>query len=185
MLLHVPVSDLQGVLGKGGTGNIAEAMHNLSLWSEAGICVSKTDDAGSATNQGGEYSSSDVSTAFYGAISDLVSMTEEPSLQSAVPFSIISVFLNYVSLWSIAKVASVSLQEQLAKGLDRHIVSSTPIATELKHVLKAALSGSQKQNEGVEKMDAIFRHAAEALIHMGTWGASLNLALLLHRRSGT
>jgi hypothetical protein len=29
----------------------------------------------------------------------------------------------------------------------------------------------------------IFKSAAQSLTHLGTWGAALNLALLLHRRA--
>jgi hypothetical protein len=98
-------------------------------------------------------------------------------------YGIISVFLCYVVLWVFA---TVSPKEERQKLLDMIIRDDNAQASEFMAILQKGLGFEIESQRVVDRPEApkiLFRSAAEMLTKYGTWGASLNLALLLHKRS--
>jgi hypothetical protein len=110
-----------------------------------------------------------------------------------VPYSLITIFLCPIIVWAFAKVTA---SPQKLRFLDtisenREITSRAFFAT-LKHSFtfeehgkessKTLRRGFGRRNGNGEEV-VLFRSPAEMLSRLGTWGCSLNLALLLHERA--
>jgi hypothetical protein len=89
------------------------------------------------------------------------------------PYSIIALFLCHVVLWVYASVSTEAEKRRLVGIVD---VVEGLRGSEFVEVLKRAL-----EERGEPKV--LFKSAAEMLTKLGTWGAALNLALLIHKRA--
>ncbi|KAH8679027.1 fungal-specific transcription factor domain-containing protein [Tricladium varicosporioides] len=205
ILLDVPLSDLQGAIGKNGKPGIPIALSNLTLWAAKAPRIAETvaynavrtivslAPPGDTFNRTRGPDSANGRTGYYGG-------TE------TMPYSVITLFLCHVTLWVFASVVPVDAKQRFmdAVGSDENLRSS-PFYGILRRAMGIMHSGQEvgtvgslngKGKEAEEKTEkekwnemeanvrgVLFRCAAEMLTRLGTWGASLNLALLLHRRA--
>lgn len=102
----------------------------------------------------------------------------------------IAIFLCHVVVWIFASVATPLQKESLAARLrESEVLWKSPQIVALRQALEFRDEGAGRGEEaqgGTRKRDVlgnIFKSAAQSLTHLGTWGAALNLALLLHRRA--
>jgi hypothetical protein len=103
----------------------------------------------------------------------------------------IAIFLCHVVVWIFASVSSPLQKESLAARLreNEELWSSGQIVALRQALEYREESGGSRGDGGshfLSKKDVlgnIFKSAAQSLTHLGTWGAALNLALLLHRRA--
>lgn len=126
------------------------------------------------------------------AIHTILYIDENVLANAAVPYSLISLFLAHVLLWSFAFSAPKTLREQLRQRIHQDVPLSTRMTRQLSTALEAALTNqtvdvsgmgsNAPQSPGIDGPQAILKHGAQVMTRLGTWGASLNLALLLHRR---
>ena len=93
-------------------------------------------------------------------------------------------------VWIFASVASPLQKESLAVRLrENEELWNSPQIGALRQALefpdKAAGRGEGEiaMRRKKDVLGNIFKSAAQSLTHLGTWGAALNLALLLHRRA--
>jgi hypothetical protein len=171
MTINVSLTHLQQAIGKDGPGGMEYAMNCLAAWSTDATPQTPT---GSSSNQ-------DISPSLVAAsesIKIIVSTMESKSSQMAVPSSIISLFISHVVLWAFSKTARFEAKEQLSLLVYREADQTT---MQLANLLSPALF--QDLQVLAEEHQLIFKHAALQLAKLGTWGASLNLALLLQKRS--
>ncbi|KAG4442787.1 hypothetical protein IFR05_001733 [Cadophora sp. M221] len=161
ILLAVPLPDLQNAIGKDGKIGIAQAISSLSSW------------ARSSPNNAEE-----VALRAVRAIMSL-SPPENPVGQiDTAPYSLIAVFLCHVILWVFV---SFSTTEQKL-----HLLQHLELDSELGwSSFLSLLRNDLEVDEGDGKVykKVLFRSGAEMLTRLGTWGGSLNLALLLQRRA--
>lgn len=161
------ITDLQDALGKSGPDGISEAFHRLRIVH--------------FRHEGSQICDEPFLSLFEMAIAHITTVTNSPALQSVPPYSILGVFLSHVVIWIIIKIGQDMRRDQLRDILDKKANTSAEFAhSDLKTVLDLALSRS---DSGVDGCSAVLRHAANMLTGMGTWGVSLNLALLLQLRS--
>lgn len=175
MSLNVSITDLQEAIGKDGPDGIKPAINRLKVWSLDGYFASAS--WGSSAVQDTK------SQAFMGAveaINTIASIANRPSAQAAVPYSLIGLFLAHVLLWGFAMTASPESKQLLRQHVSQLSLSG-PIAEQLSSVLESSLCANP--TPGFDAPCSIFKHAAYSLTRLGTWGASLNMALLLHKRS--
>jgi hypothetical protein len=109
------------------------------------------------------------------------------------PYSLITIFLCHIVVWAFAKVAPYSQKSELIEAILRNTeLRSTALFATLQRsfgfdrrngkLSKTTRQENESQN-GHGSEAALFRSAAEMLTRLGTWGGSLNLALLLHERA--
>ena len=117
------------------------------------------------------------------AVRTIVSLAPNRSIhEDSAPYSIVTLFLCHVVLWVFAKVSPASQKQQL---FDRITESSDLRSSRFFGVLENSLSLCA-DDVGERRTDVpklLFKSGAEMLTQLGTWGASLNLALLIHRRA--
>lgn len=174
MSLNVSITDLQEAIGKDGPDGIKPAINRLKVWSLDGYFASAS---WSSVVQDTK------SQAFIGAveaINTISSIANRPSAQAAVPYSLIGLFLAHVLLWGFAMTTSPESKQLLRQHVSQLSLTG-PIAGQLSSVLESSLSANP--TPGFDAPCSIFKHAAYSLTRLGTWGASLNMALLLHKRS--
>ena len=96
------------------------------------------------------------------------------------PYSLIAIFLCHVILWVFVSVSAKDQRMQLLERLelDKDLRSSTFIS-----LLRGDAEVGEDDGTGRVQKKVLFRSGAEMLTRLGTWGASLNLALLLQRRA--
>lgn len=111
-------------------------------------------------------------------ISLTASLTHVGEVNTA-PYSLITAFLCHVILWVFV---SVSTNEQKERLLDRLELDSELSPSSFLSLVKSSLEVVDDE-ERWEHKKMLFRSGAEMLTRLGTWGASLNLALLLQRRT--
>jgi len=173
----MPLSDLQGAIGKDGSAGIASSVSSLTAWARRDPFLSeqvalnavktivllaprKSGESGDNIDMIGQAGVRDIDTAQYG---------------------IITVFLCHVVLWVFSGVSPIDKKQRLLDllGRDREVRTSWFMS-----VLERGLGVSGTDGNFAEDAPKIlFRSAAEMLTRLGTWGASLNLALLMHKRS--
>ncbi|KUJ16637.1 uncharacterized protein LY89DRAFT_586564 [Mollisia scopiformis] len=165
ILLDVPLSDLQNAIGKDGIGGIVQAMTNLSNWARRSPHIADQ--------------------AAYNATKTIVSLAPSNNLSDdgvrnvdTAPYSLIALFLCHIVLWAYATVAPREQKMRLLHSVMQHPALRISAFVVL---LKRALGLDGQEEDGEPKL--LFRSAAEMLTRLGTWGGSLNLALLLHRRA--
>ncbi|KAH8600724.1 fungal-specific transcription factor domain-containing protein [Bisporella sp. PMI_857] len=173
ILLDAPLTQLQDAIGKGGPSHIPEAMRNLSLWANTSQQLRQ---------------STVVSFETITSMAPVNNHVLSQQLSNMGPWSIIPCFISHVVLWAFAQVAGSMQRQQLIERIqhdERHLRG--PFSAVLHRALNTAISAERglpevnlSQNGGQK---VIFRSAADVLTRMGTWGCSLNLALLLYERS--
>lgn len=98
-------------------------------------------------------------------------------------YGIITVFLCHVILWVFASVSPSDRKKLLLAAIERD--SDLRMSRFMPVVRRGLGLDVEARKGGDEREDPkiLFRSAAEMLTRLGTWGASLNLALLVHKRS--
>ncbi|OBR05655.1 C2H2 type zinc finger domain protein [Colletotrichum higginsianum IMI 349063] len=168
--LHTSLSDIQDALGKDGPQGVQTGLSRLQTFFAKGY-------AGHfRTTPNPPPESLDL---FARVIADSVSIMGSQALQATAPYSIFGVFLSHVFLWAVTKTSPEALKAQLGTRLCEMGASSAAVGeSELREVLELALSA-----EDGDRSRGVLVHAAQSLVRLGTWGASLNLALLLQIRA--
>jgi hypothetical protein len=111
------------------------------------------------------------------AANTIISLAPKKGMDDTAPYSLITLFLCHVVLWAFAHVSPRERKVDFLEMVEKdEVMKSNPFLD----VLRAGLGVDERGSRG-EK--ALFRSAAEMLTRLGTWGASLNLALLVHRRA--
>ncbi|TDZ27688.1 Nicotinate catabolism cluster-specific transcription factor [Colletotrichum spinosum] len=185
MHLNTSISDIQGALGKGGRDAEMDAVERFkssfeyltrpSLPSASASDETPSDRATSTRLAGPRAEvTSRRFVAFRHAIEELLTILDEAELQSSSPYSTFGVFLNYVLLWMLVKTSS---DEERADWRE-HVTS-----IHSKGSRESELQGSITLALGTLGPGAVLVQAAQSLARLGTWGASLNLALLLELRA--
>jgi hypothetical protein len=174
ILLDVSISDLQNAIGKDGNAGILDAMSNLRRWTQRSPRIAE-----------------DVTFAAAKTIATPISILAPKLLgPTACEQATIAIFLCHVVVWIFASVAGTPQKQSLLARLAEHDeLWKSPQIIALRKALEFHEEGVRSRDEGapiLSKKDVlgnIFRSAAQSLTHLGTWGAALNLALLLHRRA--
>lgn len=179
ILLDVSLSDLQNALGKEGATGSARAFAKLTKWAYKSPRVAEQ--------------------VVFHAIRTIIMLApgkdnEEGGIRDidTAPYDLITIFLCHVVVWAFAKVASHTQKLQLCDMISRSPdLRSTAFFTTLRRSLgvegheprPSKGTGEEKEGHGQGSEAALFRSAAEMLTRLGTWGAALNLALLLQERA--
>ncbi|TVY44955.1 Oocyte zinc finger protein [Lachnellula occidentalis] len=173
ILLDVGLSDLQNAIGRTGPEGIIRAMTKLTNFAQKSPRVAEQ--------------------AAYNAVRAIVSLThtkgtDEDDIQNTdiAPYSIITLFLSHVVLWLFAKVCPRE-QKSVLLGIvgDNEVLRSSAFFA----VLQRAFALGDDEDDVAGKMNSkdapniLFKFGAEMLTRLGTWGASLNLALMIHQRA--
>ncbi|KAN0090483.1 Fungal specific transcription factor domain containing protein [Hyaloscypha variabilis] len=174
ILLDISISDLQNAIGKDGNTGIPEAMSKLHHWVKTSPRVA-------------EQLTYACSKTIATPLSALVPRVLGPT---ACEQAIIAIFLCHVVVWIFSSVASPLQKESLAARLrENKELWNSPQIQALRQVLEFRDENTGREEATpamMRKKDVlgnIFKSAAQSLTHLGTWGAALNLALLLHRRA--
>jgi hypothetical protein len=159
LYLVFPVSDIQDCLGRSGPADAKAAMSRLAAWivrcPEQATCA--VEDAANC-------------------ISIILNNRAESD-----PYDMIGLFLSHVIVWSFAHTASSHQKESIIKTLREH----PEILPTVLEVIQAGFGCSETAEATTfDVPQLIFRHAIQSLVQLGTWGASQNLALLLHLHPG-
>jgi hypothetical protein len=183
ILLDISLSDLQNAIGKEGTTGSTRAFTKLTKWArkspqlaEQVVCHAFKTIVMLAPGKGnGEGGIGNIDTA---------------------PYSLITIFLCHIVVWAFANVATHSQKLQLFHGISRNMeLRSTAFLCTLQRSFGFNEHAAQRptktgheykdQNEqnSAAAANLMFRSAAEMMIGLGTWGAALNLAQLLHERA--
>ncbi|KAL0764365.1 hypothetical protein CaCOL14_013000 [Colletotrichum acutatum] len=175
--LHTCVADLQDALGKGGANAVDESLGRLRIYFTNGY-TSYID-----SYQGPPFESLD---AFAKSVIETTSIMSNPTLQSATPYSIFGVFLNHVLQWAFLKSSPETLKSHLRRHLrDNDFSYHGQGMSELTGILDFGLSSADPAVINRDRSHLVLMQAAQNLALLGTWGASLNLALLLQLRAKT
>ncbi|KAH6629330.1 fungal-specific transcription factor domain-containing protein [Boeremia exigua] len=157
--LYFPVSDIQDCLGRSGLTSAKAAMSRLKSW------IAQYPEKASHVMEDASH-----------CISIVMSNQGESD-----PYDIIGLFLCHVIIWSFAHVASAPQKESTLRLLR----ANSAISGSVLDVIEAGFaSNNSEATNGVDAPQLIFRHAIQALVQLGDWGASSNLALLLHLHPG-
>ncbi|KAF0319936.1 hypothetical protein GQ607_012879 [Colletotrichum asianum] len=187
--LTISVSNLQDAIGKSGPQGIARG---LDLFKRQLVKIPYLYGHGNSNlghgmsgwtpSASGENIHIGLLTVFDQAIRSIHDIISVPMLQQAAPYSIISTFLNYVLLWMLIGTSTKEELCFLRCLLDKQdeLPFTTAVQIKLRNILEMALGDG---NGGSHRAEVIFRHASQELTRLGTWGASLNLALLLRLRA--
>ncbi|KAL0938109.1 C2H2 type zinc finger domain-containing protein [Colletotrichum truncatum] len=183
--LDISISDLQDALGKSGPHAVEEALSRFRLHLRHPLMTSDylkpRGESSDRLPQSFTGNNLKVNSVFGRAIADITAITDNLLLQTATPYSILGVFLNCVVLWALVKTSTKEERVLLKTYLDStEIALSVAGKPELKNTLSFALESS---DISLENADAILMHAAQNIAKLGTWGASLNLALLLQLKA--
>ncbi|KFY47536.1 hypothetical protein V496_10598 [Pseudogymnoascus sp. VKM F-4515 (FW-2607)] len=172
LLLEIPLTDLQDAIGRSGPSRVPEAMLKLSNWVRLSprsldavlLCIEMIDSLAPVNHN---------------------SSAEKHSAVRYSIHSIITVFLCHVTLWAFINVACREQKQRLMHLIEtNHKINSGHFTAVVKRVLIDNDEGSPSGM--VSSSDAsrlILISAAEVLTRMGTWGASLGLAVLLYKRA--
>jgi hypothetical protein len=155
LYLVFPVSEIQDCLGRSGFADATASMARLSTWMTRchEQAVRAVEDAATC-------------------ITLIMCNKDESS-----PYDVIGLFLCHVIIWSIACVASPQQKSLIIQGLQ----NADGISVAMQEVIEAGFAQVNNLHEsGLGSPRLIFRHAIQSLVQLGTWGASSNLALLLH-----
>lgn len=159
LYLVLPVSEIQDCIGRSGLIDAEAALTRLATWldqhpSEA---VRAVEDA-----------------------SACISLIMKNSNESD-PYDVIGLFLCHVVLWCFAHAAS---QDQKLLMVQR-LRGNRDISSAILEVIEAGFTRVGIQDgTTLDAPQLIFKHAIQSLVQLGTWGASSNLALLLHLHPG-
>ena len=182
IFLGISLSDLQNAIGKEGAPGSARAFAKLTKWA----------------HKSPELAEQVVSHA----IRTIILLTPgkdngEGAIRSidTAPYSLITIFLCHIVVWAFANVGSHSQKLRLFDTISRNAeLKSTSFFSTLQRSFgfeehgvdqskKIGQDEDQKNQGPAAPANLLFRSAAEMLIPIGTWGASLNLAQLLYERA--
>ncbi|KAH7409038.1 fungal-specific transcription factor domain-containing protein [Cadophora sp. MPI-SDFR-AT-0126] len=164
ILLSVPLPDLQNTIGKDGTAGVAQAMSSLSSW--ARISSSNAEQVAQHAVQA------------IMSLSPPDSQTQTSGYLDTAPYSLIAIFLSHIILWVFMSVSAKEQRMQLLRRLELDVdLRSSSFISLLRSDMEVG------EGDGKVQKKVLFRSGAEMLTRFGTWGASLNLALLLQRRA--
>ena len=159
LYLVFPVSGIQDCLGRSGPTDARAAMTRLGTWI--------TQDLSGATRAVEDAAS---------CISLIMCNKGESD-----PYDVIGLFLCHVVVWSFAHAASSDQKVSMIQQLQ----VTQEVSAEVLEVIHAGFTRAGTQDESaINAPQLIFRHAIQSLVQLGTWGASSNLALLLHLYPG-
>jgi hypothetical protein len=183
ILLDISLSDLQNAIGKEGTTGSARAFAKLTKWARKTPHLAEQ-------------------VVCHAIKTILMLAPGEDHMEGGIrnidtaPYSLITIFLCHIVVWAFANVAiqsqKVQLLDVVSKSMD---VRSTPFFATLKRSLgfdgnaaqRMRMTGQEHEDQNEQNSTAaanlLFRSAAEKMIRLGTWGAALNLAQLLHERA--
>lgn len=131
----------------------------------------------------------------YNAVRTIVSLaptkgTHEDDIRNTdtAPYSIITLFLCHVVLWVFAKVCPSEQKYRFLRIVaENEVLRSSAFFAVLQRALDLDDEGVAAQSRGsTDKNYApniLFKCGAEMLTRLGTWGAALNLALMIHKRA--
>ncbi|KAK5108277.1 hypothetical protein LTR62_008592 [Meristemomyces frigidus] len=167
ILLDVPFTDIQASFGKNGEAGMDTATQNLRQWMTAHSQIAED--------------------IVYTAIETIDYLITKGVKQAASEQSVIAMFLCYALVWKFATLASRGSKERLLERISRNESSwKMPqvayIKTQLEGPGDSGRSG-RGSSSATGSSWGILRSAAQCLTQLGIWGAALNLALLLQRRS--
>ena len=142
---------------------MSQALLNLKLWARKSPRVAE-------------------SVAF-DAVTTIISLAPSRSLNDdSAPYSIITLFLCHIVLWVFATVSPHSERRRLLESIggDMDLPSN-----HFYDIVRKSMSLNDASDESTrtEAPKILFKSGAEMLTQLGTWGASLNLALLIHSRA--
>lgn len=100
------------------------------------------------------------------------------------PYSIITLFLSHVVLWVFAKVCAGE-QKSVLLGMvgDNEVLRSSAFFAVLQQAMAVDEEGVAGKTNSKDAPNILFKFGAEMLTRVGTWGAALNLALMIHQRA--
>jgi hypothetical protein len=178
VLLNIPLSVLQNAIGKEGTTGSTQAFLTLTRWArkspevadEAAYHAIKTIMMLAASKDEAEGGIKNIDTA---------------------PYSLITIFLCHIVLWVFANVAPHSQKLQLfdtvSRTIDMKYTTFSAILRRAFRLEQIGISPTKARDTIGNGSDVasiiLLKSAAGMLTRLGTWGASLNLALLLHERA--
>ncbi|KAF9693111.1 hypothetical protein EKO04_008614 [Ascochyta lentis] len=159
LYLVFPISDIQDSLGRSGPADAQAAITRLAAW----IDQSPVQAAHAVEDA---------------AICITLIMCNKGESD---PYDIIGAFLCHVIVWSFAHAAPSEQRSYIFQQLqDKESVSPAVL-----EVIQAGFACSDPTDASApDAPQLIFRHAIQCLVQLGTWGASSNLALLLHLHPG-
>lgn len=156
--IYLPLSDMQDCIGRSGPEDGLEAMDRIRNWT-----VRHFDQACFVVKEAAA------------CISTIMSYHEESS-----PYNLIGLFLCHIAIWAFANVATTEQRLEVSRILQE----SSAVSSHVCEFIEAgfAIAGSAADIESSCSLESklIFKHAIQVLVQLGSWGASSNLALLLH-----
>ncbi|KAF3041897.1 hypothetical protein E8E12_005698 [Didymella heteroderae] len=159
LYLVFPVSEIQDCLGKSGPADSAAAMTRLKVW------IAQHPDQ--------------VATALEDALK-CISIALANNGESD-PYDLIGLFLCHIIIWAFAHALPLFEKNNMVRQLQ----GNEAILQSVLEVFEAGFLQNDRTDNAVKAPQLIFRHAIQSLVRLGTWGASSNLALLLHLHPGT
>lgn len=160
--VRLSITDIQDCLGRSGPNEAATTLRRLRIWTEQA-----PEDA-------------------YLVVMDAatcITYIMEDDAESA-PYDIITLFLCRLSLWIIANAASNAQKETFATKLRDNPLTSVNVCTFIEAGFAIRNETGHSTTLAKDNLQLILRHAVQVLVQLGTWGASSNLALLLHLHPG-
>ncbi|QSZ34342.1 hypothetical protein DSL72_005933 [Monilinia vaccinii-corymbosi] len=201
IFLHVSFTDLVNSIGKSGHAGIEPALERLKLWAREDY-ESAVDVAVQAAEAIMEVSRDVMGTEIpsRGIGVDETSGAIRGGMIGTGVYGAVLLMMSHVVLWAFARVADQRQKEHLMGRLQAYRTPDSGFLDTLRHELAAhddlhaaatsgiayesvQDSGAKDQRNTGRPSRALFRSAAETLTKFGTWGAALDMALLLHLRA--
>lgn len=190
LFLNVPITDLQDAIGKSGDTGVTHAMSRASTWCriDASQAMEVVLEAIVITDRIVRYQwyrQEILQTVCNTAAKKADQTSSEPVDTS--PYNIIALFLYNIMLWTFATVSSEDQKQAVASAINNS--EDISVSKPLQHIMLKGLGLAEEGVSGEEPVtdaegpDVFLKHAATLMTRFGDWGASLNLALLLHWRS--
>lgn len=127
----------------------------------------------------------------YDAVRTIVSLAPTPGTREddirntdTAPYSIITLFLCHVVLWVFATVCPTEQKFRFLRAVaENEGLRSSAFFAVLRRALALDEDGQRKTTDKNDAPNILFKCGAEMLTRLGTWGTSLNLALMIHQRA--
>lgn len=171
-----------GAIGKDGTAGIDASLRSLTLWArrdpflaeEVAFNAVKTIGILAPQSKGSDRQT--INTT----VREIDRQTINTTIRDidTAQYGIVTVFLCHVVLWVFSTVSPEARKSHLRERLARDAEVTGGFG--FMDVMNSALNDHNREGDSPK---VLFRSAAEMLTRLGTWGASLNMALLLHKRS--
>lgn len=100
------------------------------------------------------------------------------------PYDLIALFLCHIVIWAFANVASIGQKTAVVTALRADSAISSSVCEFIEAGFGLAYSIERPASSANNDAQLIFKHAIQVLVQLGSWGASSNLALLLHLHPG-